>query len=37
MNIIACVKQVPYPDTPASAYGVDNEGSGSPCPRTCPS
>jgi electron transfer flavoprotein beta subunit len=25
MNIIACVKQVPYPDTPASAYGVDNE------------
>jgi len=25
MNIIACVKQVPYPDTPASAFGVDNE------------
>ncbi len=25
MNIIACVKQVPYPDTPASAYGIDNE------------
>jgi len=25
MNIIACIKQVPYPDTPASAYGVDNE------------
>ncbi len=25
MNIIVCVKQVPYPDTPASAYGVDNE------------
>jgi electron transfer flavoprotein beta subunit len=25
MNIIACVKQVPYPDTPASAYGVNNE------------
>ena len=25
MNIITCVKQVPYPDTPASAYKVDNE------------
>ncbi len=25
MNIITCVKQVPYPDTPASAYSVDNE------------
>ncbi len=25
MNIITCVKQVPYPDTPASAYNVDNE------------
>ncbi len=25
MNIITCVKQVPYPDTPASAYQVDNE------------
>ncbi len=25
MNIITCIKQVPYPDTPASAYGVDNE------------
>lgn len=23
MNIIACIKQVPYPDTPASSYGVD--------------
>jgi electron transfer flavoprotein alpha/beta subunit len=23
MNIIACIKQVPYPDVPASAYGVD--------------
>jgi len=23
MNIIACIKQVPYPDIPASAYGVD--------------
>jgi electron transfer flavoprotein beta subunit len=26
MNIIACVKQVPYPDVPVSAYGVDAEG-----------
>lgn len=25
MNIIACVKQVPYPDIPVSAYGVDGE------------
>jgi electron transfer flavoprotein beta subunit len=25
MNIIACVKQVPCPDTPVSAYGVDGE------------
>jgi electron transfer flavoprotein beta subunit len=25
MNIIACVKQVPDPDVPASAYGVDAE------------
>jgi electron transfer flavoprotein alpha/beta subunit len=25
MHIIACVKQVPYPDIPASAYGVDGE------------
>jgi electron transfer flavoprotein beta subunit len=25
MNIIACVKQVPYPDVPVSAYGVDGE------------
>ncbi len=25
MNIITCIKQVPYPDTPASAYKVDNE------------
>jgi len=23
MNIIACIKQVPYPDVPASAYAVD--------------
>jgi electron transfer flavoprotein beta subunit len=23
MNIIACIKQVPHPDVPASAYGVD--------------
>jgi len=23
MNIIACIKEVPYPDIPASAYGVD--------------
>ena len=23
MNIIACIKEVPYPDVPASAYGVD--------------
>ncbi len=23
MNIVVCIKQVPYPDTPASAYGVD--------------
>lgn len=26
MNIIACVKQVPYPDIPVSAYGVDADG-----------
>jgi electron transfer flavoprotein alpha/beta subunit len=25
MNIIACVKQVPYPDVPVSAYGVDSQ------------
>lgn len=25
MNIIACVKQVPDPDVPASAYGVDSQ------------
>jgi len=25
MKMIACIKQVPYPDTPASAYGVDNQ------------
>ena len=25
MNIIACVKQVPDPDVPVSAYGVDSE------------
>ena len=25
MNIIACVKQVPYPDVPVSAYAVDNQ------------
>lgn len=25
MNVIVCVKQVPYPDTPASAYSIDTE------------
>ena len=25
MDMIACIKQVPYPDTPASAYGADTE------------
>ena len=23
MNIVVCIKQVPYPDTPASAYSID--------------
>ncbi len=36
MNIIACVKQVPYPDTPASAYGVDNETKGITLPEDVP-
>jgi len=36
MNIIACVKQVPYPDTPASAYGVDNDGKRITLPEDVP-
>ncbi len=24
LNIVVCIKQVPYPDTPASAYSIDN-------------
>ena len=36
MNIIACVKQVPYPDTPASAYGVDNEAKQITLPEDVP-
>lgn len=25
LNIVVCIKQVPYPDTPASAYGINQE------------
>jgi electron transfer flavoprotein beta subunit len=36
MNIIVCVKQVPYPDTPASAYGIDNEAKSITLPDDVP-
>ena len=36
MNIIVCIKQVPYPDTPASAYGVDNEAKTIALPEDVP-
>ena len=36
MNIISCIKQVPYPDTPASAYGVDNEAKAITLPDDVP-
>lgn len=36
MNIVVCVKQVPYPDTPASAFGVDNEAKAITLPEDVP-
>ncbi len=36
MNMISCIKQVPYPDTPASAYGVDNEAKAITLPDDVP-
>ena len=36
MNIIACIKQVPYPDVPASAYGVDTSANTITLPEDVP-
>ena len=36
MNIVACVKQVPDPDVPASAYGVDTEANRITLPADVP-
>ncbi len=36
MNIIACAKQVPYPDIPVSAYGVDREAKRITLPEDVP-
>ena len=36
MNMISCIKQVPYPDTPASAFGVNNEAKAIILPEDVP-
>ena len=36
MNMISCIKQVPYPDTPASAFGVDNQAKAITLPEDVP-